>query len=246
MKDHQGYHDLLDWLDSKDIVEPRHFFRRMRRSYGIANIVYADISLNPAGIQVQSLHHTLKPAVLEAIAGVDPSLLTPLLRTVFSTLRPLDWSSFRRSEPSSAALFALWATLGLASQGLSFPLVSRTGRAALLSINVAATPEAWRDFRRRYEHEIHSLAVHFHAAIVEEELRAAGTMVARAPTLTPRERETLAWSAAGKSYWEIATILGISERTVRFFMGNARRKLNVVSNTQAVAEAVWLGLIEHA
>ncbi|NUS68745.1 MAG: LuxR family transcriptional regulator, partial [Ensifer adhaerens] len=40
-----------------------------------------------------------------------------------------------------------------------------------------------------------------------------------------------------------ATILGISERTVRFFMTNARRKLNVVSNTQAVAQAVRHALI---
>ena len=64
--------------------------------------------------------------------------------------------------------------------------------------------------------------------------------------ITPREREVLRWSAAGKSYWEIAVILGISERTVRFFMSNARQKLNVVSNTQAVAEAVWRGLIPQS
>ena len=38
-------------------------------------------------------------------------------------------------------------------------------------------------------------------------------------------------------------ILGITERTVRYFMANARRKLNVVSNTQAVAEAAWRGLL---
>ncbi|KQW29710.1 hypothetical protein ASE36_09445 [Rhizobium sp. Root274] len=61
--------------------------------------------------------------------------------------------------------------------------------------------------------------------------------------LTPRECETLAWIAAGKSYWEAAIILGITERTVRYFMANARNKLDVVNNAQAVAEAVWLGLI---
>ncbi len=61
--------------------------------------------------------------------------------------------------------------------------------------------------------------------------------------LTRRESETLAWIAAGKSYWETAVILGISERTIRYFMANAREKLDVVSNAQAVAEAVWRGLI---
>ncbi|WP_280113369.1 helix-turn-helix domain-containing protein [Rhizobium sp. PDO1-076] len=63
--------------------------------------------------------------------------------------------------------------------------------------------------------------------------------------LTPREIETLSWVAAGKSYWEIAVILGITERTVRFFMSNARRKLNVVTNPQAVAEALWRKLVAN-
>ncbi len=61
--------------------------------------------------------------------------------------------------------------------------------------------------------------------------------------LTRRETETLAWIAAGKSYWEAAIILGITERTVRYFMANARDKLEVVNNAQAVAEAVWQGII---
>jgi LuxR family transcriptional regulator, quorum-sensing system regulator SinR len=62
--------------------------------------------------------------------------------------------------------------------------------------------------------------------------------------LTPREREVLQWVAAGKSYWEIARILDISERTIRHFMANCRAKLDSVSNKQAVAKAVAGAMIE--
>jgi len=53
--------------------------------------------------------------------------------------------------------------------------------------------------------------------------------------LTDRERDSLAWVAEGKSDWEIAVILGLSESTVRFHVDNARRKLGAVNRTQAVA-----------
>jgi DNA-binding CsgD family transcriptional regulator len=66
------------------------------------------------------------------------------------------------------------------------------------------------------------------------------------PTLTRRERECLCWCAEGKSYWETAVILGISERTVSFHMEAVRGKLSAGSNAHAVAIAVRGGLLEAA
>ena len=63
-------------------------------------------------------------------------------------------------------------------------------------------------------------------------------------SLTRRESECLAWCAEGKSYWETAVILGISERTVSFHMEAVRGKLNAGSNAHAVAIAVRAGLLE--
>ena len=64
------------------------------------------------------------------------------------------------------------------------------------------------------------------------------------PSLTRREGECLGWCAEGKSYWETAVILGISERTVSFHMEAVRGKLNAGSNAHAVAIAVRAGLLE--
>ncbi|SPE20752.1 Regulatory protein, LuxR [Burkholderiales bacterium] len=62
--------------------------------------------------------------------------------------------------------------------------------------------------------------------------------------LSEREIEVLTWSARGKTSDEIATILGLSKRTVDFHMDNARAKLGVATRTQAVVKAVSGRLIE--
>ena len=59
-----------------------------------------------------------------------------------------------------------------------------------------------------------------------------------APRLTPRERDALAFVAEGKTDWEIATILGVSESTARFHVDNARRKLGAVNRSHAVARLI--------
>jgi DNA-binding CsgD family transcriptional regulator len=61
--------------------------------------------------------------------------------------------------------------------------------------------------------------------------------------LTPKEMETLRWVQEGKTTWEIAKILGVSEATVKFHVGNVLRKLGANSRTQAVAIALKTGLL---
>lgn len=61
--------------------------------------------------------------------------------------------------------------------------------------------------------------------------------------LSPRELTVLLWMKEGKTNWEIARILGLSERTVRFHVGGIFEKLDVTSRTQAVARALGSGLI---
>jgi DNA-binding NarL/FixJ family response regulator len=61
--------------------------------------------------------------------------------------------------------------------------------------------------------------------------------------LTPRELATLRLMADGKSNKEIATALGISERTVKTHLGHLFEKLGVTSRTEAVRVASRRGLV---
>ena len=64
-----------------------------------------------------------------------------------------------------------------------------------------------------------------------------------APSLTPRELETLRWTMEGKTAWEVGALLGISERMAALHVNNATHKLDCVNKHQAVLKALRLGLI---
>lgn len=64
--------------------------------------------------------------------------------------------------------------------------------------------------------------------------------------LSDRELEAIRLVARGKSDWEIATILGISEYTARFHVDNARRKLDAVNRAHAVARLAAQGWLPVA
>ena len=61
--------------------------------------------------------------------------------------------------------------------------------------------------------------------------------------LTPRELATLRLTADGKANKEIASELGISERTVKTHLGHLFEKLGVTSRTEAVKIATRRGLV---
>lgn len=65
-----------------------------------------------------------------------------------------------------------------------------------------------------------------------------------AALLTPREAEVLAMAAEGMDNRAIAGALVVTERTVKFHLQNAYRKLGVTNRTAAAAAARRLGLIQ--
>lgn len=62
-------------------------------------------------------------------------------------------------------------------------------------------------------------------------------------SLSGRELDCLHWAAIGKTSWETAHILGVSEHTVNFHLKNACGKLAVRTRRAAVAEALRRGLL---
>jgi DNA-binding CsgD family transcriptional regulator len=61
--------------------------------------------------------------------------------------------------------------------------------------------------------------------------------------LSPREREVLLWAAEGKTAWETAQLLRVSESAVNLYASNAMHKLRAKTKTQAVAIAVRNGVL---
>lgn len=61
--------------------------------------------------------------------------------------------------------------------------------------------------------------------------------------LTTEERECLRWILEGKTHWEIATIIGRAEGTVRYHLSKAITKCNSVNSTQAAFVALKAGAL---
>lgn len=61
--------------------------------------------------------------------------------------------------------------------------------------------------------------------------------------LTEREVEVLRWTAEGKTSYEVAEIIGITERTINYHINNAVAKLNASNKTAAAIRAGMLGLL---
>ena len=74
--------------------------------------------------------------------------------------------------------------------------------------------------------------------------RARAPASRRGSNLTAREREVLQWISAGKTSWEISKISGLTVRTINKIIAEAMTKLDAVTRTQAVVNAIRGGEIE--
>lgn len=92
----------------------------------------------------------------------------------------------------------------------------------------------------RTEIIIEQIIPHLHTALTRLDINSSEKPQT---TISPREQEVLKWIKEGKSSWEASSILGISERTVNFHIGNIMQKLDATNRIQAVAIALEHSLI---
>ncbi|MAW98402.1 MAG: LuxR family transcriptional regulator [Sphingomonas sp.] len=69
---------------------------------------------------------------------------------------------------------------------------------------------------------------------------------AQAPTLTERQRDCVLWMARGKTDWEIARILGLSQETVTQHLKQARERYGVPKRSVLAVRALFDGLISFS
>jgi len=93
--------------------------------------------------------------------------------------------------------------------------------------------------------EIHLVSLYAHVRLVALSLGTRDAVVAGGHDLSAREIEALSCLVAGLSDSGIAQKMGISPRTARFHIDNARRKLGAKTRSQAVSAAISLRIQTH-
>lgn len=171
--------------------------------------------------------------LLKGYVHVDPVLKEGMQRSL-----PFEWHETEQNSDAQAML-ADFASFGLSLRGLSIPIVDRAGRRALVSLSSSQSEPEWIADLALFKRNWIDLAHVLHKKAICECFGNDDP----APALSPREIETLRWTAKGKDYKEIAAIMEISEHTIRAYMRSARFKLDCSNLTQAVAKAVHMRLI---
>ena len=88
--------------------------------------------------------------------------------------------------------------------------------------------------------EMVGLTYHAHVSAKIGRTAAEGEIIS---PLTQRERQCLAWISDGKTMQDIAELLDVSPRGVKFHLDNARRNLAALTLPHAVALAFRQGLL---
>jgi LuxR family quorum sensing-dependent transcriptional regulator len=158
----------------------------------------------------------------------------PLLDAIRENRTCYRFSDFApRSDPRFGAY---WDALGEAGIHDAACATSYGANGAIASLHLG--------FGTREFADDEVLAIQMAGLVLTERLMTfAQPSPAAMPCLTPRERDSLALVADGKTDWELSAILGVSEGTARFHVDNARRKLGAVTRSQAVAKMVNQRLI---
>jgi DNA-binding CsgD family transcriptional regulator len=177
--------------------------------------------------------------VAESFSAVDPVIVLGSTRTT-----PFLWSSLLRGRDVSAPQkrFNDEARDSGLIDGVGVP-IHAPGRTAMFSIASDAGEGEIRKRLSRFGPHLVALGFCFHVMASELVERLEREKPGTNP-LSARERECLSWSVEGKTAWEIAEILRISERTVRFHLNNAKAKLGVASHRAAALKAVREGHID--
>ncbi|SON58439.1 putative transcriptional activator protein TraR (plasmid) [Hartmannibacter diazotrophicus] len=211
---------------------------RIAARYSLQAMAYIGLGMAPCQANSPLLAAAYSSRWINRNRGWRYMEIEPALRFAFQRLLPLDWEEISMPGELLNALRRAMGEHDKGQRGVTVPVHGYRGDLGLLSLSSEVSIADWKRWKLCRLSDFQVLAVHLHERVLRLEGQATGLNC-----LSPREMECLQWIAEGKTAWECAAILGLSQSTVRHYLESARRKLRAVSNTHAVSIAHRTGLI---
>ena len=165
--------------------------------------------------------------------------IDPIVRHSLNSKKPFFWSEVKLTNDEQLMMLKA-ISFGLSSVGYSVPTKDVGPYRGLFSINAYKDAlDNWDKTVVQDEFQWNEVALKLHQ-IARKEVDPDNYYTHH---FSKREMECLYLIADGKTYGEVATILGISEHTARSYFGSLRRKLNCSTLAQVVGKAKTLKLI---
>jgi len=231
--------DLIERVDKvRENDELHSLVKESKEKYGVRNISFAGFNLGNLTLIEPVSVWTYKPEWIDHYRRKNYLDVDPVVKTVPTSILPVDWSQFDRRDQNVKAFFSEAYDAGVGNHGLSIPVRGRNGEFSIFSLTFDESEHDWQEYKRLYMRDFQVLAVFFHQSMLR-----AHKVSAPEFELTERELQVLYWAACGKTSDETGMILGISKRGIRYHTSNILTKLNSVNIAHAVGKAVYFNLI---
>lgn len=166
----------------------------------------------------------------------------PILKYSLSHSTPILWSELENLDGFNSASDKAFMEMGRQAglrHGLTVPLRPPSGQTSLFSLVSADTL-----FDENRLGNLLASAGMFSMYLLDAYIRIDKIENPKANELTKRELECVFWACEGKTAWEMAHIVGVSERTINFHLTSVIKKLGASNRQHAVAKAVMYGLVK--
>lgn len=181
------------------------------------------------------------PAWIEHFLKERQFVEDPMMRHARTARAAFDWCDADWTTRVGKLIAGNAADFGMSTNGFTVPIPMANGGRAFIVFGTDMPASEWHRFLRERQAALELIAYKLHHVQL---MHGGGDEAADALAISERERETMAWVGAGKSDEDVATILGITERTVRAHLVSARQKLDATNRTHLIAKGIAFGLID--
>jgi DNA-binding CsgD family transcriptional regulator len=229
---------LTDTILGNDHRELAETLQAIASEIGVSHIAY--LRLSPVkSIDVCSLVAVVTYSRLWQKRYFLKNYLThdPVVSYGRTTDQPFDWANLPTDDPATKAFLIDALDHGVGRNGLSVPFRGRRGVFSVVSFTSDLSKEEWEAYKATNMKNLRLLAV-----LIDSASHINFKLPAVPVHLSNREEQCLLWAARGKTYQEIAMILGLAFGTVKTNLDTARHKLQCMNVTQAAAVAFATGV----
>ncbi|MBN3262880.1 helix-turn-helix transcriptional regulator [Pectobacterium brasiliense] len=174
--------------------------------------------------------------------------IDPVVLASFNKISPFSWekSLVINTRLQLAKIFDLSKKYNIIN-GYTFVLHDHGDNLTMLSIIVGSSyPDDVDTFIEEKKDTFQMLLIDAYEKIISlcREMIENKKQLNNKEIFSQRENEILYWASMGKTYLEVAIILGIKTSTVKFHIGNVVKKLGVLNAKHAIRLGVELQLIK--
>ena len=211
------------------------------RAFGMDCVAIGELPSDGVGRLPSFFYSSWPQAWFDIYVEHDLAARDPLVPTARRSLVPFTWSELNadydrwRLTREQLKVFDLIHEFGWC-EGFAVPIHGPGDHHGVVSYAGTGKPLDMRD-----RAALHLISVYVYDRMLK--LHGASAPPPADMPLSDREQDTLRLLAAGRTDKDIATELGVAERTVLYYVQSLRKKLGCQTRAQLIGEAIRIGLI---